>query len=80
MRKKLLGPVLIVLALYLSSGCALFLVGAGGTGGYMIRKGEEGGSSGSAKKSPSGSQEKAPSPPTGDSQAPPSSSPAPTGD
>ena len=43
MRNKLLGPVLIVLALYLSSGCALFLVGAGGAGGYMIRKGEEGG-------------------------------------
>lgn len=29
-------------SLLFSSGCALFLVGAAGTGGYLIRKGEEG--------------------------------------
>jgi hypothetical protein len=32
----------VVVSLLLSSGCALFLVGAGGAGGYLIRKGEEG--------------------------------------
>jgi hypothetical protein len=32
----------LVASLLLSSGCALFLVGAGGAGGYLIRKGEEG--------------------------------------
>lgn len=32
---------LVVVSLFFSSGCALFLVGAGGAGGYMIRKGEE---------------------------------------
>lgn len=33
---------ILVASLFLSSGCALFLIGAGGAGGYMIRKGEEG--------------------------------------
>ena len=32
----------LMVSLLFSSGCALFLVGAGGAGGYMIRKGEEG--------------------------------------
>lgn len=32
----------VVVSLLFSSGCALLLVGAGGAGGYMIRKGEEG--------------------------------------
>jgi hypothetical protein len=32
----------VVVSLLFSSGCALFLVGAGGAGGYLIRKGEEG--------------------------------------
>ena len=31
----------LVASLLFSSGCALFLLGAAGTGGYMIRKGEE---------------------------------------
>jgi hypothetical protein len=32
-------------SLLFSSGCALLWLGAGGTGGYLIRKGEEGDSS-----------------------------------
>lgn len=32
----------LMVSLLFSSGCALFLLGAGGAGGYMIRKGEEG--------------------------------------
>ncbi len=38
------GALIVCLAasLFFSSGCALFLVGAGGAGGYLIRKGEEG--------------------------------------
>lgn len=36
----------LVASLFLSSGCALLVVGAAaGTGGYLIRKGEEGDSS-----------------------------------
>ncbi len=42
--------------LFLSSSCTLFLVGAAGTGGYLIRKGEESG--GSGKKGTSESQDK----------------------
>ncbi|MGH7830988.1 MAG: hypothetical protein ACREP8_12500, partial [Candidatus Binatia bacterium] len=41
-----LQPVLaafLVALLLFSSGCALFWLGAGGAGGYLIRKGEEGG-------------------------------------
>ncbi|MBI2540361.1 MAG: hypothetical protein HYY83_00240 [Deltaproteobacteria bacterium] len=39
--------VLAVAATLLSApGCALFWLGAGGTGGYLIRKGEEGGGGG----------------------------------
>ncbi|KRT70575.1 MAG: hypothetical protein XU15_C0004G0151 [candidate division NC10 bacterium CSP1-5] len=34
--------VCVAVSLLFSSGCALFLVGAGGAGGYLIRKGEEG--------------------------------------
>ncbi len=43
-RKAWKGVITAILvgSLFLSSGCALFLVGAGGAGGYMIRKGEEG--------------------------------------
>lgn len=40
-------------SLLFSSGCALLLVGAAGTGGYLIRKGEEGGK---PKKKRKGSQ------------------------
>ena len=36
---------LIGLLLFSSSGCVLLWLGAAGTGGYMIRKGEEGESS-----------------------------------
>jgi hypothetical protein len=32
----------VVASLLFCSGCALLLVGAGGAGGYLIRKGEEG--------------------------------------
>ena len=42
---------LIALVLSSSSGCVLLWLGAVGTGGYMIRKGEEGDNSG--KKDPS---------------------------
>jgi len=34
---------LLVCSLLFVSGCALFWLGAGGAGGYLIRKGEEGG-------------------------------------
>ena len=34
--------VCVAVSLLFSYGCALFLVGAGGAGGYHIRKGEEG--------------------------------------
>jgi hypothetical protein len=34
---------LLVCLLFFSSGCALLWLGAAGTGGYLIRKGEEGG-------------------------------------
>jgi hypothetical protein len=37
--------VLFLASLLFLSGCALFWLGAGGAGGYMIRKGEEGGNS-----------------------------------
>ena len=36
---------LIALVLFSSSGCVLLWLGAAGTGGYMIRKGEDGESS-----------------------------------
>lgn len=37
------GMALALAALFVpSSGCALLLLGAGGAGGYFIRKGEEG--------------------------------------
>jgi len=39
----------LVASLLFSSGCALLLLGAVGTGGYLIRKGEEG--SGEKRKS-----------------------------
>lgn len=48
----------LVVSLFFSSGCALFLVGAGGAGGYMIKKGEEGDSS--KKKESSHLEEKSP--------------------
>jgi hypothetical protein len=48
----------LVASVFLSSGCALFLVGAGGAGGYMIRKGEEGDSA--KKKESSRFEEKSP--------------------
>jgi hypothetical protein len=58
MIRRLVGALAIALVL-LSSGCALLLVGAAaGTGGYFIRKGEEGGSSGSSTKGTSDSQSK----------------------
>ncbi len=50
----------LVVSLFFSSGCALLLVGAGGAGGYMIRKGEEGDSSKSKKKESSRLKEKSP--------------------
>jgi hypothetical protein len=49
MVRRLVGALMMAFIL-LSSGCALFLLGAGGTAGYLIRKGEDEGSSGSAKK------------------------------
>jgi hypothetical protein len=33
----------LLASLLFSSGCALLWLGAGGAGGYLIRKGEEGG-------------------------------------
>ncbi|MFQ5989495.1 MAG: hypothetical protein ACE5K9_06240 [Candidatus Methylomirabilales bacterium] len=45
MRKAWKGALMLclVVSLLFSSGCgALLLLGAGGAGGYMIRKGEEG--------------------------------------
>jgi hypothetical protein len=45
---KTVAATSIVCSLLLLSGCALFLLGAGGAGGYLIRKGEEGG--GEARK------------------------------
>ncbi len=48
----------LVVSLFFSSGCALLLVGAGGAGGYMIRKGEEGDSS--KKKESSRLKERSP--------------------
>ena len=57
--RRRLGKValagLIALVLSSSSGCVLFWLGAVGTGGYMIRKGEEG--ENSTKKDP-GKKEK----------------------
>ena len=32
----------VAVSLFLTSGCALLLIGGGAAGGYMIRKGEEG--------------------------------------
>lgn len=57
--RKWITAVFLVALLCLSSGCALFLVGAGVGGGYMIRKGEEGESS--HKKESSQLEEKSPS-------------------
>ncbi len=48
---KVALPALIGLLLFSSSGCVLLWLGAAGTGGYMIKKGEEGESS--SKKDPS---------------------------
>lgn len=49
----------LVCSLLFSSGCALLWLGAGGTGGYLIRKGEEGGGgSGDGKKTSSESSGK----------------------
>ena len=42
---KVALAALIGLALFSSSGCVLLWLGAAGTGGYMIRKGEDGESS-----------------------------------
>jgi hypothetical protein len=42
-------------ALFLS-GCALFWLGAGGAGGYLIRKGEEGGEVTTRKTAPESSK------------------------
>lgn len=39
---RMLGALSLVTAILLSSGCAAFLLGASGTAGYMIRKGEGG--------------------------------------
>lgn len=55
---KGITAALLVAFVFLSSGCALFLVGAGAGGGYMIRKGEEGNSS--KKKESSQRQEMSP--------------------
>lgn len=44
-------PALLILTLFLTSSCALLLLGAGGLGGYMIRKGEDGGSAKSSESS-----------------------------
>ncbi len=42
--RNVLGALLLASLLFLS-GCALLWLGAGGAGGYLIKKGEEGGSS-----------------------------------
>lgn len=42
---KVALAALIGLVLFSSSGCVLLWLGAAGTGGYMIRKGEDGESS-----------------------------------
>jgi len=34
--------LMILVSFFFSSGCALLWLGAGGAGGYLIRKGEEG--------------------------------------
>ncbi len=53
MLKRWLGVLCLALGLLVSSGCALFLIGAGGAGGYMLRKGEEGGGSSASASSSS---------------------------
>lgn len=73
MIRRFVGALTLALAL-LSSGCALFLIGAGGAGGYLIRKGEEQGSSGTTKKGTSESQSGSSSKPAGDTKGTTSSS------
>lgn len=41
-RHKLVLAALAGLVIFSSSGCLLLWLGAGGAGGYLIRKGEEG--------------------------------------
>jgi len=57
MCQKLLRTIVatsVVCSLLFASGCALFWLGAGGAGGYLIRKGEEGGDA--RKSAPESSQ------------------------
>jgi len=42
---------LSIASLLLSSGCAVLWLGAGGAGGYLIRKGEEDGNGSTKKRS-----------------------------
>ncbi len=58
MRRRLLSGLLGALVLSMTSGCALFLIGAGGAGGYLIRKGEDSGGSTDSNKSTPGGQNK----------------------
>jgi hypothetical protein len=46
------GALFLASLLFLS-GCALFWLGLGGAGGYMIKKGEEGGSAKAGRSSSS---------------------------
>jgi hypothetical protein len=48
--------VAIVCSVFFLSGCALFWLGAGGAGGYLIRKGEEGGEVTTRKTAPESSK------------------------
>ena len=54
---NVLGALFLASLLFLS-GCTLFWLGLGGTGGYMIRKGEEGGTS-KTERSSGGEKESA---------------------
>jgi hypothetical protein len=52
---NVLGALFLASLLFLS-GCALLLLGLGGAGGYMIKKGEEGGSPKAGRSSSSGAE------------------------
>lgn len=56
MFKRWFGVLCIVVGLLVSSGCALFLIGAGGAGGYMLHKGQQEGGDGSKSGSASSKQ------------------------
>jgi hypothetical protein len=53
---KTMVAMSIVCSCLFLSGCALFWLGAGGAGGYLIRKGEEGGEVTTRKTAPESSK------------------------